>query len=263
MKRSLTIALLALTLLGLQACSEDPEPRPTGDVSVAWHLPNPCSALRLVTVEARLHPTGEELNDPILAETEACTNNGLEFKDVDEGSYTLVIEAFSGEGAALYWAIVQQVLVHEGEETAVTNVEPNDLPGDEPLVRLEPKPGALDITWHFTNGKLCSQNGVENVQITLNDKNGNLVHDAPLYFPCDPFSSPDEDRIVGMSPNPKHELIGILVGSLLQGDHVVSAYGLDEDGDRIYNGFAPVYVTRGAIETLSIELDVCSNPGCE
>jgi len=259
---SLTILGL-LGTLGALGCADEVTPRPTGDVSVSWHLPNPCSALRLVTVEARLHPTGEELYEPIFAETESCTNNGVDFKTVDEGSYTLIIEAYSGEGAALYWAIVEGVIVQEDQETVVTNVNPGDLPGDQPLVRLEPKPGAIDVTWNFANGKLCSQNDVQDVQITLNDENQNLVHDGPLYFPCDPFSSPDEERIVGDSPDPNHALEGILIGSLLQGDHVVSVYGLDEGGDRIYSGFAAVPVLRGEISNLSIELEACSNPDCE
>ena len=265
MKQTTPRALIALlvALTATTGCGEEEDPQPMGQLSVAWQLPSTCTKLRLTTVEVRLYSHLGLNGGPSYSDASACAGGPLVIDEILEGTYTVVVEAFSGDDKALYWAVLDSVVVGENAELDLSNVEEGTTPMDQPIVQLEPKPGALDVSWSFDNGQLCSQNGVEDIQITLIDEDGNFVTEDVLYFPCDPFSTPEAERIVGVSPDPLHTLEGILVGSLMQGDHIIDMYGLDSDAKRVYNASEAIYVERGAIGTLSLKLFKCANLHCE
>lgn len=147
MGKSPTIAILTLCS-ALAGC----DPEGTGDVAVRWTVGvlGSCRQAGLETVSIALDAGGAA----VAVEERPCTAGEVVFWGVPLGSYRAVVVAIDGQGVPAY----------EGSTTV--EASPGAAAGAH-LVRLAPRPGEVEVAWHFSGGRLCSYYGVEEIVVRM------------------------------------------------------------------------------------------------
>ena len=86
----------------------------------------------------------------------------------------------------------------------------------------------IDITWMFSNGGLCSANGVDKIKLLLTSETGETPHMEELAqgIPCDTSFG----ALVGTNPDPGYLPKGAVIGNLITGVYQIDATGIDAAG---------------------------------
>jgi hypothetical protein len=184
---------------------------PDGRVEVTWQIgPSSCGEAGIAEVEITIASQSERF---------PCADEGGALS-VPAGAYGLNAIGYDIEGQPRYGGSVEGVRVYSGE---VTTAE---------TVILSALPATISGTWFFDNGRLCSANGVNTIELTLFDLSDTLK--AQVEAPCDDGAS--------------------LVGEVDAGDYVLVAFGRTTEGVVNYRGEAATTVARGDSVVLDVEL---------
>ena len=135
---------------------------------------------------------------------------------------------------------------------------------------LTQKRGAVDISWVFSNGELCSAN-----QVQSRSKSAFLTRPRPSFLrrnsssPTRAIHTSSRQQNVQLVRTPSRlELNGILVGDLIAGPHYVYIYGLNEAGEKVAKGMLEAEVDLatvfdGKVTFVPCESDEYPTMSCE
>ena len=153
-----TTSLIALLGLSLVGCAQE-ENQP-GTIIVEWDIVIGCSVANVETVEAKLIDLSSNLAVMSYdSASAACSaDEPIIFASVPPGAYQLYVEGFDLDGEGTYLSEPTRVDLGAGATLEL------------PPMPLTQKRGAVDISWVFSNGELCSANQVQSVQISLLDE---------------------------------------------------------------------------------------------
>jgi hypothetical protein len=203
------------------------------DLVVYWQVTGgTCSMAGIPNVRVELYDELEFLVDQV---TTLCTNGQVTFINVSTGLYNVQVFGLN-EG---------------GETTYISNIGETDIvPGPEvveltPPLQLEVQRSGLDVFWSFASGKLCSIEGVGQVELAVWD----MLAEKNVY-------SANTECTVG------HHLIE----TITSGKYQVQVFGLGENGLRVLTGLSEVIeLSPGEAKELSIVMDSCEKedgPSC-
>ena len=151
---------------------ETPEPLPDGTIIVAWEVgASGCEAAEIDTVEVTIDGGTSSF---------ACGDGTATF-DVPAGVYDIHLDGVDLQGATRYDGDTE-VTVGAGQTV------------NAPTTVLSALPADLTVTWFFENGRLCSANGVEEVELTVFEDD--FVVDS-VVAPCDDGTASLEDLVAG------------------------------------------------------------------
>jgi hypothetical protein len=142
MRRLVLVSSFSLGVLAL-GCGSDP-----GSMLVGWNvgLSGNCAEADIATVRITLEEEGGGTLGPFDASC-AAGEGGATFKisDVDEGSYTIVLEGLDADGATIY----------TGRSSSRTNVTEGKT-ATPAAITLSPAPASLTVGWKFLDGRGCA-----------------------------------------------------------------------------------------------------------
>jgi hypothetical protein len=180
-----------------------------GQVEVSWRVGSAgCEAAGVETVEVELGETGWSFD---------CADEGATMS-LPEGGHPLVLRGLDADGVARYEGDGGRVRVRAGRTQSV------------PTVLLSALPARVAATWFFENGHLCSQNGVDQVEVTLFD-DGDAIERSESV-PCEEGTLEFEE--------------------LEAGGYALLLLGRDSEGEVLYSGESQLEAGRG--DQLSVEI---------
>ena len=210
-----------ITLLGLllvTACGED-KTSANGAIDLSWAIGgSTCGTAGINLVEVSIYDTKRIYSSM----TVACQLGEIQIPNIPAGSYSLRIDGIQQSNALpVYEGNVAKVSVQSNTVTVV------------PRVYLAEKPGAIDLTWRFDNGSLCTFSGVDTIDVSVWDIHSNRVWRESL--PCDPLMARSEAE----ENEPTRALYGtakgIVIEGLYAGSYTVHALGMmQEEGEPIW-----------------------------
>lgn len=181
----------------------------TGQVEVSWQVgPSGCEASGVTEVDVEIGGVGGTYD--CLAERAVLT--------VPAGSHLLSLTGVDAEGHARYGGEAA-VTVIGGQKSAV------------PTVVLGALPASVTASWFFANGRLCSQNGVEQVEMTVFDDD--FIEDTSVA-PCDSGE--------------------LTIDGLRSGAFVISLVGRDASQQITFQGESQITLEKGDHSVLEIQL---------
>jgi hypothetical protein len=133
--------------------SSDPPP---GTLEVRWTIGagvQTCEEAGLDLVEITLEEEGGDLFGPFAASCESGRSGTYSLDDLEEGTYTIVIDALAGE-ERVYTGTSQDTYTVESDTTVRTE-----------RVVLSPIPASLDVLWRFEDGRQCGFHDVDELVI--------------------------------------------------------------------------------------------------
>lgn len=147
------VAAMAAAAL-LVGCDESSSPR-AGALALRWSAgpAASCEAADLARVEVELRrgrDTVERMAFP-------CSDGGAFVDALDPGRYDVTLHGVDATGLRTFVASLGRVQVVEGAHV------------DLGTVRLDALPAQIQLQWFFANGKLCSQNQVEKIEVAVYD----------------------------------------------------------------------------------------------
>lgn len=204
----------ALAVLAPAACATDGEPAPVGALDVTWIFgPSSCEEADLSRVEIEL--------DGALVREAACEEGGVIVEDLEPGTRQLQLRGLDLGGVERFAATPRTVSIVADEVTAQNDV------------LLSALPARVDVTWYFTNGRLCSTNAVDEVELSV-WRDGFL--EGATEAACDDGSA----SIAGLS----------------SGTFVVELRAIDGRGDAITTAESEVVLGKGDRRELDVPLAV-------
>jgi hypothetical protein len=129
---------------------------PPGTLEVRWTIGagvQTCEEAGLDAVEISLEEEGGDLLGPFTTSCEAGRSGTYPLDDLDEGTYTVVIDALAG-GERVYTGRSQGAYTVESDRTVRTE-----------RVVLSPIPASLDVLWRFEDGRQCGFHDVDDLVI--------------------------------------------------------------------------------------------------
>lgn len=250
---SLTTILIALSILsagGIAACGGGGSS--LGRIVVDWTISTSCSLAGVLEVEARLISPADGASGQVYdLDRRACdSSEPVIFENVEPGQYRLEVEGFDASLKGTYLGTIESITLGKGR-----TLEP-------PVVKLTQKKTAMDVQWVFSNGKLCSHNGITQVQLAIFDAETSAQYfesELMTPFACDPFSVPVALRTIGETPDATYVPGGVLLGSLNPSQYLTYAFGLDINGDKIMKGMASAKTELGQVTETTIVLVPCQS----
>ena len=189
---------------------ETPEPLPDGTIIVAWEVgASGCEVAEVDTVQVTIDE--ETSSFPCL--------DGTATFEVPAGAYDIHLDGLDLQGATRY-----------GGDTTVTVGA--DQTVNAPTAVLSALPADLTVTWFFENGRLCSANGIEEVELTVFEDD--FVVDS-IIAPCDDGTASLED--------------------LVAGTYDVNLLARDSGGVAQFSGTETVDLQKGELAVMEIQLD--------
>jgi hypothetical protein len=218
MKHAIRIGLMA-SVLGLlaAACSDEPAALPGGAMQLSWLVgTGGCEASGVDTVGVAL--VGGSSTTPTVY-SYPCGQGSVTLSDLAPGTYDVSLYGNDPSGVARFGGQASNVQVRsEGTTTVAT-------------IRLSALPARIDVAWYFENGRLCSYNNVEDIEITL-------FRDEYEIFSTTSECGP-----------------GTLLLEDIQADtYVIDLLGRDSQGVARFNGQDEVIVERGDTAQVEIRL---------
>ncbi len=173
----------------------------TGRIEFEWRLGSQgCEEYGVRSVKASLY--GFQSAEPVMVSRYECdTLNGV-IDEVEPGEYTLVVEGLNGEDCMTH-VVREDITVGSGQEVTL----------DRPLSLIRYR-RPIQLTWNFENQLDCLGNGVKQVEIRVevDDEEGFTEVRA-----CEGFST-------------------TIQGDVAPGELTVSIVGVNDVGERIFNG---------------------------
>ena len=147
--------LFVSSILVCSGCifSSDPPP---GTLEVRWTIGagvQTCEEAGLDLVEITLEEEGGDLFGPFATSCESGRSGTYSLDDLEEGTYTIVIDALAGE-ERVYTGTSQDTYTVESDTTVRTE-----------RVVLSPIPASLDVLWRFEDGRQCGFHDVDELVI--------------------------------------------------------------------------------------------------
>lgn len=208
MKSAFSVTTLVCFLF-LYGCGEDKR-LANGAIELSWAIGgSTCGAAGLSLVEVSVYDSERIYSST----TVACQLGEIQVPNIPSGSYSVRIDGIQqSTDMPVYEGSSLNVMVHPNQVTVV------------PRIYLAEKPGAIDLTWRFETGALCSFSGVETVDVSVWDIHSNQIWRESL--PCDPAIA----LVAAEKNDPTRALYtdakGIVIGSLYAGSYTVQALGL-------------------------------------
>lgn len=182
-----------------------------GDLEVSWQLgAGGCEAGGVELIEIDL---GGFSNEFTCAEGSALIT-------APAGDYALSLRGLDADGIARYEGDGGRVTVRGGRTVAA------------PTVLLSALPVRIDASWYFDNGRLCSQNNVEQIELSLFD---------------------DQDSLQ-LSDTKRCDSGAYEIEEVEAGAYTLLLLGRAESGEVIYSGSSQFDGLRGDQITLDIPL---------
>ncbi|HIA01477.1 MAG TPA: hypothetical protein EYN66_06135 [Myxococcales bacterium] len=208
MKSTFSVMTLVCFLF-TSGCGED-KSLANGAIELSWAIGgSTCGAAGISLVEVTVY-NAERIHSSM---TVACQLGEIQVPNVPSGSYSVRIDGIQQS---------TEMPVYEGSALNV-KVQPNQVTV-VPRIYLAEKPGAIDLTWRFETGALCSFSGVDTIDVSVWDIHSNRVWQESL--PCDPaialVQAERNEPIRALYTDAK----GIVIGSLFAGSYTVQAHGL-------------------------------------
>lgn len=240
-------AMTAALALGVAGCGGDGSS--TGSLLVNWTIPIGCQSTNIVRVEARVSTQGAAPNVVDIESMPCSANTPFEFVTLPAGRFAVTVEGFDSQGVGTFLGEVADIKVPAASQKVT-----------EPVV-LTQKPSAIDATWVFENGKLCTANGVSTVRLAIFDDASvqHLSVELTQPFPCDPGGLLlDDQRSFGPTPEPLRPVEGVLLGGLVpKRTYFVHAIAYDAAGVAIMKGEQVVQTELGTVSEGVIVLVDC------
>lgn len=181
----------------------------TGQVEVSWQVgPSGCEASGVTEVDVEVGGVGG---------TYDCGADRATLT-VPAGTHILSLSGIDAGGVARY-----------GGETPVTVI--GGQTSRVPTVVLGALPAAVTASWYFDNGRLCSQNGVEQIDMTVFDED--FIEDTSVA-PCDSGE--------------------LTIDGLRSGVFVISLVGRDASQQITFQGETQVTLEKGDHSIVEIPL---------
>ncbi len=148
-------ALFVSSILVSSGCifTSDPEP---GTLELRWTIGagvQTCEEAGLDVVEIFLEEDGGDLLGPFTTSCEAGRSDSYFLDGLEEGTYTIIIDALAGDEPA-YTGRSQDAYTVESDTTVRTA-----------RIVLSPIPASLDILWRFEDGRQCGFHDVDELII--------------------------------------------------------------------------------------------------
>ena len=240
--KSAVTCLLAASTLVVTACEDAPG---AGSLQVFW-VPGgmSCADAKITDVRVRVL---DGTADVVPAVTAGCpvgqSDAGQVVPGVPAGTWSVRVEGLDSDGNANFAGQADAVTVRGGEQTA------------PPSIVLYVKRSTLRVTWGFAGGGLCGGNGVAKVDLSVINKDPQLVYPtdgASGLFPCDPPLTAD-------NPNG-----GVLIPSLSPNQELtVHLFGLDTQNKRTWVGSTPTTTAAGKTTDVVVQLQACTGAACQ
>ena len=127
-----------------------------------------------------------------------------------------------------------------------------------PVIFLQEAPGAVDLTWRFESGKICSFEGAEWVRVSAFDERNRVVVD--MEVPCDPGVDISEG-LAGPGTEYLANAGGVVLEYLFSGPHevIVLAYPSGGDTEAVWGGSGTAEVRSFELTPLDIVLSACTD----
>ncbi|NOZ02252.1 MAG: hypothetical protein GXP54_10235 [Deltaproteobacteria bacterium] len=235
-------AMLTVGLLSLSAgCGPDAG---SGSLRVRWVIGGTtCESADVKDIA--IHLLDGDVDILEASRTYGCGSGveGVLIEGVPAGSYEVVLDGLDSDGNAYYSGTLPDRVEVPGDQETVL-----------PVISLELKKALILLTWKFTNGDLCTKNGVARVEVNVFDTTSNNVYRET--FDCDPFKSDPKIAKDG----------GILIEGLRGNDDLsFDLFGLDSSDARIFRGKAVLKTIPGGLpggepQELLISLSQCVDP---
>lgn len=181
----------------------------TGEVDVSWQVGSAgCEASGVTDIEVSVGGVGGVYD--CLAESAVLT--------VPAGSFAIAIEGLDAGGIPRY----------SGEST-VTVIGGQRV--NVPTVLLGALPASVTASWYFENGRLCSQNGVDQIDVTIFEDE--FIVDSSVA-PCDSGQ--------------------LTIDNVQTGSYIISLLGRDAGGAAIYLGDSQITLEKGDSEYVEVML---------
>lgn len=202
------LSLLALAPLGTGCIYAYEERDPYGTIAFDWRFDGiaNCNDAGVDEVDLVVLQGNEVV---LTLEREPCVGGGLELSDIYEGTYEVVIDAFSRDSVLLYaGSFTIRVIGGRTNYAGVVNLSPVGAPPPPP-----PTTGDIDLFWGFlypTNSSLtfdCFRAGAELVEVYVTD----VADTEPLY--ADVFDCDDEGVSVTNLPEGAYDVRLLAFGS--------------------------------------------------
>jgi hypothetical protein len=203
------------------------------DLVVYWQVTGgTCSMAGIPNVRVELYDEQEFLVDQV---TTLCTNGQVTFINVSTGLYSVQVFGLNEGGETTYISEIAEADVVPGP----------DLIELTPPLQLEVQRSGLDVFWSFASGKLCSIEGVSEIELAVWD----TIAEKNAY-------SAKAECTVGH----------YLIETITSGSYQVQVFGLGENGVRVLTGVSEVIeLSPGEAKEVSIVMDSCDKedgPSC-
>ncbi len=211
----LAFALAAvLAAVATSGCNTESEPAPLGTLDLTWTLgPNSCE-------EAGLSRIAVELDDAVVREAD-CDDGGVVIEDLEPGNRQLTLTGLDADDVVRFAAKPETVRIVAEEVT------------DAEDVLLSALPARVDVTWYFTNGRLCSTNDIDDVELSV-------WRDGFLEGSADAACDEGTASIAGLS----------------SGTFVLELRALDRRGEAVTTTESEVVLDKGDRRELEVPLAV-------
>jgi len=242
-KSWIAVAGLVLALTG---CNSDQIDNP-GSMEVHWVIGgSTCAGSEVSTVQVTLY--GDNGIQDIV--TSPCQMGGTTVHQLPPGRYNVQVDGFPAQQTLpTYWGTVEDVNIRSGYVNTA------------PIVEMAEKPGALDVTWRFSDGKVCAFAGVDTIELTLWDSHSNKVYGKEL--PCAPTMSPQEKEQTQPSAVLYESAQGIIVDGLYSGDYLLKAFAL-KNGEKavpLYWTVREPFIEHATLTALELVFEPCDGSG--
>jgi hypothetical protein len=127
-----------------------------GTLEVRWRIGagvQTCEEAGLDSVEVTLEEDGGDVLGPYSTSCESGRSDVFVLDGIDEGDYTIIVDAFAGDE-----------LVYTGQSRDTVFVEANSTVTSGTVV-LSPIPASLQVLWRFEDGRQCGFHDVDEMLV--------------------------------------------------------------------------------------------------
>jgi hypothetical protein len=218
-----------------------------GNLDVRWVIGgSTCAGSDVTTV----HVTVYDADGFVDGMTVPCQMGQATLESLEPAVYNIQVDGFPAQTAnPTYWGVVEGVSIRSGMTT------------ESPVVELAEKPGAIDLSWRFGNGKVCAFAGVDTLEVAIWDDHSNKIYQEIL--PCAP-----KLLVEDVEQTPPTEVLyesatGIVIDGLYSGEYQLQALAYEDGPDATPVYWATVHpqVDHAQLTMVELVLEPCNSMG--
>jgi len=245
-------------LVFVVACSESEPPEP-GQLRVEWRIGGKtCAQVGLEKVEVLAINSETKAAEGVVSEN--CTTYATIVDNLPSGTYYIKLNGYDASGRVIYeGAYPDTSQPIESIEDQLLYIPPAQIMSVPTRINLAGKPGEIYLSWYFRNGRLCSTNGVYQVNVYGYDTMSNPVVEST--FPCDPMTGGYGlvPTGLGNDENPAIKSNGaVRVGGFPAGSIDLLIEGIASDGQLKFMGNMKFAIEHGELKDIEVPLEDCS-----